>query len=75
MQSTLAAHRIETVVEKNGTLTLENLPFIAGEAVEVIVLPRVIPEEKTNRYPLRGLPLRYDAPTDPVASEDWDAVR
>jgi hypothetical protein len=75
MQATLPAHRIETVIEKNGTLTLENLPFSAGESVEVIVLLRITSPDKTKRYPLRGLPLRYDNPFEPVALEDWDALK
>lgn len=36
------AHRIETVVEANGTLVLKELPFQEGKAVEVIVLERQI---------------------------------
>lgn len=26
-------------------------------------------------YPLRGLPLKYDRPFDPVALEDWEALK
>jgi hypothetical protein len=26
-------------------------------------------------YPLRGSVVRYDRPTDPVAEEDWEALR
>ena len=32
------AHRIETRLNENGTVTLRDLPFEAGAAVEVIVL-------------------------------------
>ncbi len=28
-----------------------------------------------HRYPLRGMPIRYDDPIPPVAEEDWDASR
>jgi hypothetical protein len=28
-----------------------------------------------KRYPLQGSVLRYEAPTEPVALEDWDAVK
>ena len=28
-----------------------------------------------DRYPLRGSVVRYDRPTDPVAEEDWEALR
>lgn len=30
--------------------------------------------EPDNRYPLRGLPIVYESPFDPVAEEDWDAA-
>ena len=32
----MQAYRIETTVQPNHTLTLDNLPFLAGERVEVI---------------------------------------
>lgn len=79
MDTTLQAHRIETTLIDNGTLTLDGLPFGAGEAVEVIVLPRSgAPTQRLdpqNRYPLRGLSSPYDCPTEPVALEDWDALQ
>ena len=28
-----------------------------------------------NPYPLQGLPLKYDRPFDPVALEDWEALK
>jgi len=31
------------------------------------------PTHDTNPYPLRGLPIQYFDPTEPVALEDWDA--
>jgi hypothetical protein len=67
------AHRVETVLSKDGTLLLEHLPFRAGQAVEVIVLPvaRPIPAGQS----LQGSVLRYDDPTEPVAEADWDALR
>ena len=69
---TLTAHRIETVVPPDGTLTLNGLPFRAGQPVEVIVLPK--PAEAPT-YPLRGLPVRYDRPTEPVDADEWDAAK
>ncbi|ARV57545.1 hypothetical protein BZZ01_01850 [Nostocales cyanobacterium HT-58-2] len=77
------AHKIETVLTEDGTLTLQGLPFHAGEAVEVIVLqaktrshpqPDKSPSD-TNRYPLRGTVIRYDDPTEPVALEDWEFLQ
>jgi hypothetical protein len=77
-------HRIETVLNEDGTLTLRGLPFHAGDAVEVIILeartpqPEQVPihQPDTNLYPLRDTqPYRYDDPTEPVALEDWQALK
>ncbi len=64
------AYRIETLVDKDSSLTLEKLPFKPGKEVEVIIL------ERSNRlqnksYPLRGKPIQYDNPTEPVAQNEW----
>ena len=67
-------HRIETTVVKDGTLTLTNLPFHAGDAVEVLILPRPHKPIGQERYPLQGKPIQYVNPTDPVAEEDWAAL-
>jgi hypothetical protein len=67
VQNTIQAHRIETVLDDDGQLILENLPFKAGQAVEVIVLPQSIAAPINNSYPLRGTPATYDQPFDPVA--------
>jgi hypothetical protein len=42
---------------------------------EVIILPRPLPPAGKPPYPLHGTPIRYDRPTDPVADEDWEAVK
>lgn len=75
MNTTLQAHRIETTLTQNGTLTLDSLPFQAGETVEVIVLPNVPAIPLKDRYPLRGTPVHYQDPTEPVAEQDWEALR
>ncbi|MFE1743640.1 hypothetical protein [Coleofasciculus sp. H7-2] len=67
------AHRVETTLTEDGRLTLNNLPFCAGDSVEVIVVVRTAPSAKQNIYPLRGMPIRYNNPTEPVAEEDWSA--
>ena len=69
----MQAYRVEIEVQQNGTLTVQNLPLRAGEAVEVIILVRP-PTNQTSRYPLRGLPVQYDQPTEPVAEQDWEAA-
>ncbi|MGI8787481.1 MAG: hypothetical protein ACR2HG_06960 [Pyrinomonadaceae bacterium] len=64
------AHRMETVVQSNGSVTLNNLPFKEGEAVEIIVLQA---EVKTkNSVSLRGNLLKYEEPFESVAAEDWE---
>jgi hypothetical protein len=70
----MQAYRVATTVEQDGTLTLSHLPLRAGEAVEVIIL--VLPPVALDRqkYPLRGIPLRYVNPTEPVAQADWDVA-
>jgi hypothetical protein len=69
------AYRTHIHVASDGTLTLANLPFSPGEAVEVIVLAeeRRTPEER--RYPLRGKPLVFLDPTAPVADSDWETLQ
>lgn len=77
------AHKIETVLNEDGTLTLRGLPFHAGDAVEVIILKTPIKEEqsasesqlKNNTYPLEGKVIHYDNPTEPVALEDWEFLQ
>ena len=76
------AHKIETVLNEDGTLTLRGLPFRAGDTVEVIILDHSSQQEQglnqpdKNLYPLRDTqPYRYDDPTEPVALDDWEALK
>ena len=39
----------------------------------MIEAKRVTP--KDDRYPMRGLPYRYDRPHDPVALDDWEFLK
>ena len=70
----MQAHRIETVWPKKGRLTLESLPFQAGERLEIIILARGPQTPQADRYPLRGTPIEYHQPTEPVAQNDWEAT-
>jgi hypothetical protein len=52
----MQSYHIETKLIQDHTLTLTNMPFSAGEVVEVIVLRKEdIPLDK--RYALCGLPI------------------
>ncbi len=70
----MQAYRIETTVLEDGVIALRDIPFGCGESVEVIVLPFVVREQSTSRYPLRGKPVKFLAPTEPVAEADWEAA-
>ena len=67
-------HRTEITLNENGVLSLSGLPFRAGETVEVIVHSKNA-EHTDGPTALKGMVQRYDHPFDPVAAEDWDALR
>jgi len=69
------AHRVETTINQDGTLTLKDIPFQAGDEVEVIILERLPKPNGDNPYPLRGQPVQYDAPTEPVAETEWSVLQ
>ena len=71
----MEAFRLDTKLTQDGTLTLNDLPFQAGDTVEVIIVPRAAAAAEQNAGPLRGKVLHYDNPTAPVAQEDWEALR
>ena len=71
----MKAYKMETTIQQDGVLELNSLPFQAGEAVEVIILSREAPHAEALRGSLRGKVLRYERPTEPIAEEDWDALR
>ena len=70
----MQAYRQETIIQHDGTLTLRDLPLHAGEKVEVIIIVQSPPIGSQNAYPLRGLPVTYIDPTEPVADSDWEAA-
>lgn len=72
----MKAYRIETKLTENGTLVLENLPFQAGEDVEIIILERSSQAADANPYPLQGKVIHYDDPFEPaVPIEDWEVLQ
>ena len=71
----MKTYRVETTVSNDGTLTLEQLPFQVGDKVEVIVRSCEGRQEPSERYPLRGQPIRYTDPFKSVAEEEWDALK
>jgi hypothetical protein len=71
----MVTHRVEAILKQDGILTLENLPFHAGEIVEIIILAQAQTSNGQEQYPLRSLPLRYERPTEPVARDDWETAQ
>ena len=67
--------RVEKVIQSNGTIVLENLPFDEGEKVEIIIL-KSNSESENDRYPLRGTVYKYENPFEPtIPAEDWEALK
>ncbi|MBR8839294.1 MAG: hypothetical protein DSM106950_36160 [Stigonema ocellatum SAG 48.90 = DSM 106950] len=73
----MKAHHLQTILTENGTLTIKDLPFQAGDAVEIIIKEHPSPSPESNPYPLRGKqPYRYDDPYEPaVPVEDWEVLQ
>jgi len=67
------AYHITTAVLKDKKLELTDLPFHEGEQVDVVVLKHAQPAG-TDEYPLRGKPIQYKAPFEPVAEQDWEPL-
>ncbi len=71
----MEAHRIETVVAQDGTITIRGIPLRAGEKVEVVVFSRSCELKGKKRYPLRGKPIKYHAPFEGIADNEWDVLQ
>ena len=67
--------RVEITVANDGTIILKDLPFHAGDQVEVTIRNQTPPEKSGDLYPLRGKPVHYKNPFDSVAEEDWETLR
>ena len=75
----LTAHREDAIVAADGTLTLTQLPFVPGDTVEVIVLPRFarVPHRRAPRpYGLCAgeftVPDDFDAPLPEDVLSDFE---
>ena len=66
---------MEAKVGEHGELVLENVPFKPGQPVEVLVLSRTAPSLAGQSRIQRDSVLEYRDPFEPVASEEWEALR
>jgi hypothetical protein len=69
----MQAYRFEAVVPENGELRLKQIPFRPGEIVEIIVLSRA--PLQGVKFPLKNTVLKFENPTEPVASQDWGVLQ
>ena len=74
-QVAMKAYRLERHVGPNGSLYVSDLPFEEGERVEVIVLAQESVSPKHSPVSIRGTVKAFESPTEPVASDEWDACR
>ena len=55
------------------SLVLENVPD--HYQVKVLTLTQADIAKQQREYPLRSTPVSYGDPTEPVAQDDWEALR
>jgi len=67
-------YQVKTTVSQDGTITIEKLPFKAGDQVEVTVRSRERKVWSDQDYPLRGIPIQYEDPLGSVARNDWNVL-
>ena len=71
----MPSYRVTMTLKKDSTLTLDDLPFVAGETAQVVIVAEPAASTGLDRYPLRGTPIQYVEPTEPVPEGDWESAR
>jgi hypothetical protein len=71
----MATHWMTAMIGEYGELVLENLPFQPGQPVEVFVFPDRCAERIATGEPLGDSVVEYGDPFEPVASDDWEALK
>ena len=71
----MQVHRMEVEISNNRSLMIKELLFHPGDKVDVIIRSRTVNRESSERYPLRGKPVRDIDPFDSVAENDWDVLK
>ncbi len=67
--------KVVTTIPIDGSLVLHDLPFNAGQRVEVLIVGVEPTRGSAEPYPLRGTPYRFDDPTAPARPDDWESGR
>ena len=71
----MSTYRVDATLTENGKITLDDLPFRAGDSVEIIIVTRSGQPTEKQSSPLQGKVIYYDKPTEPVAQTDWEALQ
>jgi len=69
----MSTYKLKATVTSDGKLILNNLPFQAGDKVEVTVREQSL--ATANRYPLRETTVKYIAPFDSVDEDAWAMLK
>ncbi|HEU4454038.1 MAG TPA: hypothetical protein VFR81_13305 [Longimicrobium sp.] len=67
-------YRTRAKVGEDGRLTLEHLPFAAGDEVEVTISPRAADAAGPTFGTLKGTVQHYGEPMEPVEEHEWDVL-
>jgi len=71
----MASFKATVKVQQDGKLSLDSIPFRAGESILVVLEPAP-PTVTKDRFPLRRSAYQYKHPFEPaVDAGDWDALR
>ena len=71
----MQAYSVEKVIAPDGKILLDTLPFLAGETVQVIILPSKLLKKSHRTSLLKGSVVEYIDPLEPVAQNDWAVLQ
>lgn len=71
----METYRVVKKVASGRKLLLDDLPFRAGDRVEVVVRSQKRGQGTGDRYPLRGKPVRYLQPFEGVDENQWEVLQ
>lgn len=63
----MQALHLEIICKEDGVITMRDLPIHEGDSFEVVLIPRRSCASLQDRYPMRGEPVEYLGPFDPVS--------
>ncbi len=70
----MQSYRIEVIVSDDGTVLINDLPFQAGDKVEVVIRSYEAKSNQDKVYPLRGTSIEYLNPFESVAEDEWGVL-